>query len=174
MHFSCIVIDKDADEAMFPFKDDLYDWWVVGGRWGNLIELKDGTKCDCAYIKDIKPECLKEVGVHTILHPNGDLETEDDASPLLVPFITAKQISEEVLETYCNNEYINALQACIEKYYDADKNRDFILKADLKIKRVKDDKAGLFFSSLVWKERVQKFLLGLPPDSKITMVDYHN
>ena len=30
-----------------------WDWWVIGGRWGSLLPLKDGTKADYAALGDI-------------------------------------------------------------------------------------------------------------------------
>lgn len=30
-----------------------WDWYVVGGRWKNLLKLKDGSRADYAKIKDI-------------------------------------------------------------------------------------------------------------------------
>lgn len=30
-----------------------WDWYVVGGRWSDFLELKDGTKADIAKIKDV-------------------------------------------------------------------------------------------------------------------------
>jgi hypothetical protein len=30
-----------------------WDWWVVGGRWSNMLMLKDGRHVDEAYIRDV-------------------------------------------------------------------------------------------------------------------------
>lgn len=46
-------IDDEGNLLSTYNPNSKWDWWVVGGRWSNMIRLKDGTRSDFAQIKDI-------------------------------------------------------------------------------------------------------------------------
>lgn len=39
--------------------DSTWDWWVVGGRWKDMLLLKDGRYADEAYIRDIDWDAMR-------------------------------------------------------------------------------------------------------------------
>ena len=39
-----------------------WDWWVIGGRWSNMLILKDGSKADSALVKDIDLDAMYASG----------------------------------------------------------------------------------------------------------------
>lgn len=51
MHFSVLVVGEI--NQLEEFKDNLYDYYTVGGRWADHLILKDGSKVDVARYGDI-------------------------------------------------------------------------------------------------------------------------
>lgn len=55
---------KNTETGKYGYYDNLnakWDWYVVGGRWSNLLLLKNGEYSDSAKIKDIDWDKMKEL-----------------------------------------------------------------------------------------------------------------
>ena len=49
-----------------------WDWYEVGGRWKNLLRLKNGDKADCAYVREIDFDAMgDEFRTYAVLTPDG-------------------------------------------------------------------------------------------------------
>ena len=46
-------VDEDGNRLSSYNPNSKWDWYVVGGRWPDMLKLKDGTRADEAQIKDI-------------------------------------------------------------------------------------------------------------------------
>lgn len=63
---SAVEYYKDEDINEDGSTDETYnteskwDWWVVGGRWKNMILTKSGQKVDSCFVKDIDFETIRE------------------------------------------------------------------------------------------------------------------
>lgn len=50
--------DEEGNLLSFYNSEGRWDWWVVGGRWPNLLRKLDGTNCDSAYKDELNIEQL--------------------------------------------------------------------------------------------------------------------
>lgn len=48
-----------------------WDWYDIGGRWGNLLQLKNGSTANSAKIKDIDFDKMGDFCTYAALTPNG-------------------------------------------------------------------------------------------------------
>jgi hypothetical protein len=54
--FGWITVDQNGEVVEVidhTNPNSKWDWWVIGGRWGSLLPLRDGTKADYAALGDI-------------------------------------------------------------------------------------------------------------------------
>lgn len=48
-----------------------WDWYDIGGRWGNLLLLKNGDTANSAKVKDIDFDKMEDFRTYAVLTPNG-------------------------------------------------------------------------------------------------------
>jgi len=84
-----------------------WDWWVIGGRWGNVIRLKTGERANYAKIKDI--DFSLDMTVHKEAERFWELVVEGlplkDGEEMPVLFYKPKYYLDmyETKENYANN-----------------------------------------------------------------------
>lgn len=87
MHEIILVVGDDYEKELEPFALDTFDWYQLGGRWFNVLKLKDGAvgvggepsllakdktpkkgHCDQAKAKDLDFTIFKDKFTPRILH----------------------------------------------------------------------------------------------------------
>jgi len=58
-NYSVLNDEKGEHYGYFVNPNAKWDWWNIGGRWPNMIPLKDGSKCDDAPFGLVDLEALK-------------------------------------------------------------------------------------------------------------------
>lgn len=62
-------IDTDGNLLSTYNPNSKWDWYIIGGRWTNMITLKDGTRTNQAVVKSI--DFSSELRTYAVLTPDG-------------------------------------------------------------------------------------------------------
>jgi hypothetical protein len=154
--------------------DGKWDWWVVGGRWGNMIPCKDGSRVDKACIKDIDMnifKCDPKVYAESLRFWELYVEqkpAESASDKKLIEFVLYNK--EWFVDRYhTKEEYANQTSAFAT--YAVIKDGEWIGRGEM----------GWFGSSTETNEEGYKwdetyfenFIANLPENAYITVVDCH-
>lgn len=64
-------IQKDGSVFSSYNPNSKWDWYSIGGRWGNLLVLKNGTTANSAKIKDIDIDKMVDLCTYAVLTADG-------------------------------------------------------------------------------------------------------
>ena len=148
-----------------------------------MIKTKDGKKVDIAKVKDIDPDCLKNLHTYAVMKDGEWLERakmgwwaitylDDDSECMCAP----EYITKEYLEEFEKDDWVG------EKYKEqvlTHINHLYILKDDRyelpEGLEVPDELMKIdFFREAAWRQSYyERFIKDLDPETYLVMIDYH-
>ena len=172
--YSVLNNEKGEHYGYFENPNAKWDWWKVGGRWSNMITLKNGTKRDSAPIGLIDlealkhdPEVFKESERFWELYVEGqEIKTKEDRE--LIEFVM--QTKEWYLNRFKTKEDY-ARQTASFYTYAVLKDGEWFEKGSMGWFGCGSE---TFEESYNWVENFyDNFLADLPETAHITVVDCH-
>ena len=172
-HAVALVLGDTYVKTMRKFRGDLWDWYIPGGRWSNMLRKKDGTRCDQARIKALDLKWIDHIMCYHIVPAKGKFIEKDEQPKALPKKITTAQIRRYIDQQLIDPRTTKMVQRKLECYYEPGNHGEFNLKRRVKTKRI-TGWAQEFFRDVSWDEYVSEYLLSQPEDTMITVVDCHN
>lgn len=160
-----------------------WDWWVVGGRWSNMIETKDGKEVDVAKVKDIEESCLKDLHTYAVLTKDGWYERsklgwwavsyiDKDSECMCAPeYIPAKDVEELEEDKWIGDKYKEKVLTHINHLYiRKDDGYELWEGVEVPSEVMEID----FFREVAWKQAFyERFIKDLDPETYLVVIDYH-
>lgn len=171
--YSCIEEDGQMKFGYWYNPNAKWDWYEIGGRWNNMLRLKDGTFANSAKIKDINFEptekAIQEQTRFWELYIEKGLDnlTQEEKDELGFVFYTPKYY----LETYKTKENYVRLITGFSTYAVIENDGEWLEKGEM----------GWFaISSATAEEEAQwnesfydRFIKDRDPEEYITILDCH-
>lgn len=160
-----------------------WDWWMLGGRWPNMLKTKDGKEVDVAKVKDIEPDCLKNLHTYAVMKDGKWFErakmgwwaityVDDDSECMCAPeYITKKQLEEFEKDDWVGEKYKEQVLTHINHLYVLKDDR-YELPEGLEVpdELMKVD----FFREAAWRQSYyERFIKDLDPETYLVIIDYH-
>jgi hypothetical protein len=65
--YTCFEQDEHGNWGYWFNPESQWDWWEIGGRWKNILQTKDGTRCNSARIGDIDLKIFRALPLYATL-----------------------------------------------------------------------------------------------------------
>jgi hypothetical protein len=173
-----------------------WDWWVEGGRWSDMLLLKNGTRADSALIQDIdfarmRAEAIAEAkeewdNIQAVLQKYPNLKSWDEIRTTYTDIDVARteyRAQDGLTEFQAIAGFMNdrrAYDMSEEMYLQRAADRSFqtfaVLKDDQWFER---GRMGWFGSVSdqkdhdTWNQEFTKLIESLDPKTRVTVVDCH-
>ncbi|MEX3422110.1 hypothetical protein H0911_24845 [Bacillus sp. HSTU-bmb18] len=116
-------IDEEGNHLSTYNPNSKWDWYVVGGRWSNLLIDKDGNSCDAAYAGELDLQAMKDKNVRSAKNDwKAMQESPNDVLKVLM-YGARKGETEE--------EYVQRNSKTLSTYAVIDKQGNWIAKGDM-------------------------------------------
>jgi hypothetical protein len=138
------LLDEDGNMMATYNPDGHWDWWVIGGRWKNYLNLKDGKHADFAKVKEVRFEPtedeLKLTGDRYERLKNTDTMKKQGIAldkDVEIEYMFSEFDPTQSKEEFIEEEMATSFYCCIDKngewhertdYYSAEERREWRLK----------------------------------------------
>ncbi|MBJ7935494.1 hypothetical protein [Bacillus cereus] len=140
-----------------------WDWWVVGGRWSNLLLNKEGNKCDSAYVGELDLQAMKDKNIKNAKKNWSEMQKQENNVLKALIYGFRKDETEE--------EYINRNSEMLSTYAVIDKEGNWIAKGDMGWFGVSSETDA---ESDNWDDKfVERFIEPLDEKDAIVIIDCH-
>lgn len=180
-----------------------WDWYVVGGRWGNFLCLKTGGRADSAYKRDIDFDRMRDAAGQEAAHywdkaaaakVAAGFEVDTSWEPWDVVRARYEPNYDAARTEYSAQRVVVALRAVFDNpFHDIDQ---YLVPRDQYIQQARDKATVMYavvkgdqwlakgdmgwwgmsddkVSQEDWNRKVNEMLDALPDDTLITVVDCH-
>lgn len=187
--------EKQIAKIMRPHRNDVWDWYVIGGRWMGFFTMKPGTSGllgECGVMGNKAPEGTADQARKCDIDFEGMLAKQRENARERHRKITAlrkrRSLKNKEFQTELTEKGLIPWFTHLEKYYIKDENAfaersawsallpyGFIDGMDGEGEYVESGMGwgANFTEAEYWEKRFQEWLATLPDDCWMTVVDCH-